>query len=216
MAQFLNWMLTTCTVLKPIDQIVKWCCTFIELGSTRGQQRSSRTCVRSRSSCQLYTCVGCGLEAEHQLWEWSFLAENLIHGSMMLHRPFVLLKEKLLLSVALKESSQQVSERVKSTSAGRRKKSMSWLLWGYVKGTAVGRRWSWTRRYWSESAPRSRNCSFANHVVALFVSVCVIDELLLTLSDQRSLRCCNTSFFLMKNVKGDFILIDGYFLITWI
>ena len=37
---------------------------------------------------------------------------------MMLHRPFVLLKEKLLLSVAcLKESSQQVFERVESTSA---------------------------------------------------------------------------------------------------
>ena len=54
---------------------------------------------------------------------------------MMLHRPFVLLKEKLLLSVAcLKESSQQVFERVESTSAGRRKKSMSWLLRGYVKG----------------------------------------------------------------------------------
>jgi len=35
MAQFLNWMLRTCTVLKPIDQIVKWCCTFIELGSTQ-------------------------------------------------------------------------------------------------------------------------------------------------------------------------------------
>jgi hypothetical protein len=47
----------------------------------------------------------------------------------MLHRPFVLLKEKLLLSVAcLKESSQQVFEQVESTSAGRRKKSMLWLL----------------------------------------------------------------------------------------
>lgn len=75
----------------------------------------------------LYTCAGCGLEAEHQLWEMKLLGRE----------PDTQLYDVVLAICASQGEAAAVRRLlagVESTSAGRRKKSMSWLLRGYVKG----------------------------------------------------------------------------------
>ncbi|CAN6328630.1 unnamed protein product [Urochloa humidicola] len=75
----------------------------------------------------LYTCAGCGLEAEHQLWEMKLLGRE----------PDTQLYDVILAICASQGEAAAVRRLlagVESTSAGRRKKSMSWLLRGYVKG----------------------------------------------------------------------------------
>ncbi|KAL6630976.1 hypothetical protein ACP70R_028316 [Stipagrostis hirtigluma subsp. patula] len=75
----------------------------------------------------LYTCAGCGLEAEHQLWEMKLLGRE----------PDTQLYDVVLAICASQGEAAAVGRLlagVESTSAGRRKKSMSWLLRGYVKG----------------------------------------------------------------------------------
>uniref|UniRef100_A0A0D9WFE7 Pentacotripeptide-repeat region of PRORP domain-containing protein n=1 Tax=Leersia perrieri TaxID=77586 RepID=A0A0D9WFE7_9ORYZ len=75
----------------------------------------------------LYTCAGCGLEAEHQLWEMKLLGRE----------PDTQLYD-VVLAICASQGEDAAVRRllagVESTSAGRRKKSMSWLLRGYVKG----------------------------------------------------------------------------------
>ncbi|XP_062231150.1 pentatricopeptide repeat-containing protein At2g30100, chloroplastic-like [Phragmites australis] len=75
----------------------------------------------------LYTCAGRGLEAEHQLWEMKILGRE----------PDTQLYDVVLAICASQGEAAAVRRLlagVESTSAGRRKKSMSWLLRGYVKG----------------------------------------------------------------------------------
>ncbi|CAN6333440.1 unnamed protein product [Urochloa humidicola] len=74
----------------------------------------------------LYTCAGCGLEAEHQLWEMELLGRE----------PDTQLYDVVLAICASQGEAAAVRRLLagESTSAGRRKKSMSWLLRGYVKG----------------------------------------------------------------------------------
>jgi len=75
----------------------------------------------------LYTCAGCGLEAEHQLWEMKLLGRE----------PDTQLYDVVLAICASQGEAAAVRRLlagVESSSAGRRKKSMSWLLRGYVKG----------------------------------------------------------------------------------
>ncbi|XP_066366896.1 pentatricopeptide repeat-containing protein At2g30100, chloroplastic-like [Miscanthus floridulus] len=75
----------------------------------------------------LYTCAGCGLEAEHQLWEMKLLGRE----------PDTQLYDVVLAICASQGEAAAVRRLlagVESTSAGRRKNSMSWLLRGYVKG----------------------------------------------------------------------------------
>ncbi|KAL6865066.1 hypothetical protein ACP4OV_016217 [Aristida adscensionis] len=75
----------------------------------------------------LYTCAGCGLEAERQLWEMKLLGRE----------PDAQLYDVVLAICASQGEAAAVRRLlagVESTSAGRRKKSMSWLLRGYVKG----------------------------------------------------------------------------------
>ncbi|KAF2930347.1 hypothetical protein DAI22_05g128100 [Oryza sativa Japonica Group] len=75
----------------------------------------------------LYTCAGCGLEAEHQLWEMKLLGRE----------PDTQLYD-VVLAICASQGEVAAVRRllagVESTSAGRRKKSLSWLLRGYVKG----------------------------------------------------------------------------------
>ncbi|KAF8652468.1 hypothetical protein HU200_062801 [Digitaria exilis] len=75
----------------------------------------------------LYTCAGCGLQAEHELWEMKLLGRE----------PDTQLYDVVLAICASQGEAAAVRRLlagVESTSAGRRKKSMSWLLRGYVKG----------------------------------------------------------------------------------
>uniref|UniRef100_M8BVZ6 Pentacotripeptide-repeat region of PRORP domain-containing protein n=1 Tax=Aegilops tauschii TaxID=37682 RepID=M8BVZ6_AEGTA len=75
----------------------------------------------------LYTCAGCGLEAEHQLWELKLVGRE----------PDTQLYDVVLAICASQGEAPAVRRLlagVESTSAGRRKKSMSWLLRGYLKG----------------------------------------------------------------------------------
>ncbi|CAL4900162.1 unnamed protein product [Urochloa decumbens] len=75
----------------------------------------------------LYACAGCGLEAEHQLWEMKLLGRE----------PDTQLYDVVLAICASQGEAAAVRRLlagVEATSAGRRKKSMSWLLRGYVKG----------------------------------------------------------------------------------
>jgi len=117
MAQFLNWMLRTCTVLKPIDQIVKWCYSFIELASTRGQQRSSRTCVRGAPvNCILVLVVA---------WKQSTNFGNEVLWCCIGHLCFSrrscccpLLAWRSRANKCLKESNQQVPEEGRSLCHG--------------------------------------------------------------------------------------------------
>jgi hypothetical protein len=75
----------------------------------------------------LYTCAGCGLEAERQLWELKLVGRE----------PDTQLYDVVLAICASQGEAAAVRRLlagVESTSAGRRKKSMSWLLRGYLKG----------------------------------------------------------------------------------
>jgi pentatricopeptide repeat protein len=75
----------------------------------------------------LYTCAGCGLKAEHQLWEMKLLGRE----------PDTQLYDVVLAICASQGEAAAVRRLlagVESSSAGRRKTSMSWLLRGYVKG----------------------------------------------------------------------------------
>jgi hypothetical protein len=75
----------------------------------------------------LYTCAGCGLEAERQLWELKLVGRE----------PDTQLYDVVLAICASQGEGAAVRRLlagVESTSAGRRKKSMSWLLRGYLKG----------------------------------------------------------------------------------
>ncbi|KAK3135840.1 hypothetical protein QOZ80_5BG0424100 [Eleusine coracana subsp. coracana] len=75
----------------------------------------------------LYTCAGCGLEAEHQLWEMKLLGRE----------PDTQLYDVVLAICASQGEAAAVRRLlagVESTSAQRRKTTMSWLLRGYVKG----------------------------------------------------------------------------------
>ncbi|XP_062180787.1 pentatricopeptide repeat-containing protein At2g30100, chloroplastic-like [Phragmites australis] len=74
----------------------------------------------------LYTCAGCGLEAEHQLWEMKLLGRE----------PDRQLYDVVLAICASQGEAAAVRRLLAGveSSAGRRKKSMSWLLRGYVKG----------------------------------------------------------------------------------
>jgi pentatricopeptide repeat protein len=75
----------------------------------------------------LYTCAGCGLKAEHQLWEMKLLGRE----------PDTQLYDVVLAICASQGEAAAVRRLlagVESSSARRRKTSMSWLLRGYVKG----------------------------------------------------------------------------------
>lgn len=75
----------------------------------------------------MYTCAGCGLEAERELWEMKLVG-----------RPPDTQLYDVVLAICASQGEGAAVRRllagIESTSAGRRKKSMSWLLRGYVKG----------------------------------------------------------------------------------
>lgn len=75
----------------------------------------------------IYTCAGYGLEAEHQLWQMKVSGKE----------PDKELCDIVLAICASQKESGAVRRLLAGTeamSAGRRKKTLSWLVRGYVKG----------------------------------------------------------------------------------
>lgn len=75
----------------------------------------------------IYTCAGCGLEAEHELWQMKLLGKE----------PDRELYDVVLAICASQNEVSAVRRLLagaEAMSAGRRKKTLSWLLRGYIKG----------------------------------------------------------------------------------